>query len=148
MPWWQPQAGVHGGVGLMIALGLLASGIGRGATGVTPPNPRTHAAPTRAAPKAAGPNRAVRPASALIAARRGSGIAASAPGGASTPLRPGAAARPQSKAVTPATAKIGLGLSGSAIGHRGGALSLGGPAAYDAKRGAVIGGAVMRPKPR
>jgi len=148
MRWWHPQAGLRVGVGLMLALGLLASGIGRGATGVTPPSPRTHAATTRAVPKAAGPKRAGRPASALIAARRGSGITASAPGRASTPLRPGAATRPQSKAVTPATAKIGSGLSGSADHRAGGASSLGGPAAYDAKRGAVIGGTMMRPKPR
>jgi hypothetical protein len=139
----------------MIAIELLAPGVGRGATGATPPSPRTHAAePTRVArgtaahvlsatpkaatPKAASPKRAARSASAVMA---------SAPGrAASAKLRPVTTARPQSQV---ATVKIGSALSGSAIGHRAGSgLSLGGPAAYDAKRGAVIGGTVMRPKPR
>ncbi len=152
---WQPLAGVRVGVAVMIAIELLAPGVGRGATGATPPSPRTHAAePTRVArgtaahvlsatpkaatPKAASPKRAARSASAVMA---------SAPGrAASAKLRPVTTARPQSQV---ATVKIGSALSGSAIGHRAGSgLSLGGPAAYDAKRGAVIGGTVMRPKPR
>jgi len=162
---WQPLAGVRVGVAVMIAIELLAPGVGRGATGATPPSPRTHAAePTRVArgtaahvlsatpkaatPKAATPKAATpKAASPKRAARSASAVMASAPGrAASAKLRPVTTARPQSQV---ATVKIGSALSGSAIGHRAGSgLSLGGPAAYDAKRGAVIGGTVMRPKPR